>query len=421
MKNADVVTLDLGSGFSKVAVRRGWNSAAALLTHAGLASREAPYCIPSVVARISRAWEEDWLIGLPAAAMKPGQGVTIYRNWKARLFADEVDEGLREVVFQFFKKLREELAIDATLPLRVCIPALKQEGRGRELIEQAAHDCGWTLARGKGTVYEPESNALGLLSRGKNATWKPPMISFQVWRGREPLFSEMLEPGLLGPLRQMMEEKRADYGFLITDIGAFTTDFGYVRVGERFWRSPSNDLDVLQGSVPLGVKDLDEEVLALLTDHARAAVKRLAQEEWELLKAQLYSGSSVAVRDPEGGVVYIGTDTNEKDRISRTLERFARRVLSERASFRADVINHSVDAEALTGGGALIAPVRATIVGQLQLDGARIHDLFDPKEPEMALRYSPRSTMADREARARQNLELVRGGSAVGGCSVFFE
>ena len=82
-----------------------------------------------------------------------------------------------------------------------------------------------------------------------------------------------------------------------------------------------------------------------------------------------------------------------------------------------------VDAETLTGGGAMVPLVRELLTHRMQAESASwIHDLLDEEEPRRAIpNRGGREDEGAVEARARQNRELVRGGSAIGGCSVFFE
>ncbi|MEP6836367.1 MAG: hypothetical protein ABJB74_23460, partial [Gemmatimonas sp.] len=86
MKNRLVVCVDFGSSYTKVAIRIGWDGFTVLADNWSMASRELTFCIPSVVAKVRRGGESEWLVGVDAANQSPGDGVTIYRNWKATLF-----------------------------------------------------------------------------------------------------------------------------------------------------------------------------------------------------------------------------------------------------------------------------------------------------------------------------------------------
>src|SRR5436309_2461976 len=91
MDNSKILCIDFGSAYTKVALRRDWDSSAELLKDFPIAtSGDMTFCIPSVVARIERSGRPRWLVGDEAADLKPGEGLTIYRYWKAKLFSEEI-------------------------------------------------------------------------------------------------------------------------------------------------------------------------------------------------------------------------------------------------------------------------------------------------------------------------------------------
>src|SRR5687768_13502847 len=85
--NSAIVSIDLGSAYTKIGIRRGWNAKADVVRGLPIALREEEtYCIPSVVARVDGSRGVRWLIGVDAANQIPGTSVQIFRNWKAALF-----------------------------------------------------------------------------------------------------------------------------------------------------------------------------------------------------------------------------------------------------------------------------------------------------------------------------------------------
>ena len=92
MKNRLVVCVDFGSSYTKVAIRIGWDGFTVLADNWPMASEELTFCIPSVVAKARRGSESEWLVGVDAANQPPGDGVTIYRNWKATLFDERTSD-----------------------------------------------------------------------------------------------------------------------------------------------------------------------------------------------------------------------------------------------------------------------------------------------------------------------------------------
>jgi len=440
VKNRRLVSIDLGSAYTKVAIRRDWNGESELLRDLPLASDEVDFCVPSVVARVEEKGGARWLIGAAAGARAPGEGVRIYRYWKARLFAtgseqarrDEMGQAPRadggddyeEVAIQFFRGLRESLERSpygedvAASAVRVCVPridAADMDGRVGGIL----HAAGWRPAHGRVTVYEPESNACGMFTRGRNATWYPPAAPFTPRAGRSLHLVRMLEPeGLLQALRRMS----GSFGVLVIDIGGFTTDFGYVEFDTSFasddWHRPR----IVQQSYELGIRELDQAVYDSLDEDAQREIRQLSPGEWDALKIDLYRGVPVTLGGAGGRPRTLGGGA-DGGRTGEALREFAERVIAVRDTFIREHVRGPVNAQTLTGGGSMIAPLHRAVVRALETDeDARVYDLLDDDEPRRTL--ASRGGRVDEgavEARARRNQELVRGGSAIGGSSVFFE
>lgn len=408
MRNRKILGVDLGSAYTKLAIRRDWDDESQLLHVPSLASNDATFCIPSVVARVHRGSGERWLVGRDASVQLRGPGVDLYENWKAGLLGSSwmvKGEQCRAVAVQFFRGLRDHLGHTTPnvldLPIRLCVPRLTtpRAHAGQQLQKlmlEVLREAEWPIAERRRTVYEPEANAVGVLTGGKNVTWLPRYIDFQPG-GRSVRLDKMLDNKLLAAFRDW--EKGATYGALVVDIGAFTTDFGYVVFDARQWSDEWNKPRIIQESVELGVQDLDNRVKKALTPDCRAAVASASVAEWDQQKAELYSGRPVAFRRPRGRVV-VGQGA-EGERITREVNGFAERVVKATWNFLGRHSTKQVHAAILTGGGALIPGVRRALEKALGAAGVRLPAGF--------------------EARAGQLRSLVRGGSAIGACSVFFE
>ncbi|HEX6037335.1 hypothetical protein [Longimicrobium sp.] len=437
MKNRRLVSIDLGSAYTKVAVRRDWNGESDLLRDLPLASDEVDFCVPSVVARVDARGGTRWVIGSAAAEQAPGDGVRIYRYWKARLFstdprghvrrdemgqsphADAGDDDYERIAVEFFRGLRESLeqspygADIASSAVRVCVPRIDAPDMDAR-VGGILHAAGWRPAHGRVTVYEPESNACGMFTRGRNATWYPPAAPFTPRAGRSLHLVKMLEPeGLLQALRRMA----GSFGVLVIDIGGFTTDFGYVEFDTSFstddWHRPA----IIQQSYELGIRELDQAIYDSLDEDAQREIRALSPAEWDALKVDLYRGVPVTLGSRRIGG---GEDAG---RTTEALRAFAERVIAVRDTFRRDYVRGPINAQTLTGGGSMIAPLHQAVVQALATDeDARVYDLLDEHEPRRTL-DGRGGTVREEEiqARARRNQELVRGGSAIGGSSVFFE
>jgi hypothetical protein len=438
MHHRRILCIDLGSSYTKVALRTDWDGRSNLVRDLPLASKDTTFCIPSVVVHDQRDGHDRWAFGVEAADQSSGEGVTVYRNWKARIFSDEPEtqngrdgaeptgatdrSTYQEVGVRFFRGLKETLAqtplgrdVDGNA-VRVCIPKLEIAG-GAERITEIMREAGWKVAARGATVYEPESNALGVLTRGHNATHLPRSPDFQPRLGRSLMLGHMLEDG---GLLSAYSRISGSYGILVVDVGAFTTDFGYAcfdtSFAKRDWKRPV----VIQHSCELGVRELDFAVFQRLTPESQQAVRRLSSNQWDTLKAKLYAGGSAMVRHPELGRLVVG-EGKEGNAIAQTIEEFAKRVIGARDAFCREHAVGPINAETLTGGGAMIPALRRIVV-KAAPKGRLLYDLVDPSEPRRTLQQ--RDDTVDERAidlRARENLELVRGGSALGGCSVFFE
>jgi hypothetical protein len=442
MKNRSLLSIDLGSAYTKLAIRRDWHDESELLRDLPLATPDVDFCIPSVVTRVEGAGGTEWLTGADAAARPPADDATIYRYWKARLFADHPEEqaehdsmgrsgeghdldDYEEVAIQFFRGLKSSLQRDpfrldlATTAVRICIPKLERSLGAEERIAGILEKAGVQPARGRATVYEPESNATGVLTRGRNATWFPPRVSFMPSPGRALQLRCMLEPeGLLEAFRRVS----GSFGVLVIDIGGFTTDFGYVQFDTSFgsddWQRPN----IVQSSYELGIRELDHAIYGLLRPEAQEAVEALSSSEWDAHKAHLYRGETVTLTPPAGAAVVIG-GAEDADKLEAAIADFARRVTRARDRFGEEFVRGPINAQTLTGGGAMIPPIRAALTRALSAEaGVQMSDLLDPEEPRRTLMSRDgQVTEAALRARAGRNLELVRGGSAIGGSSVFFE
>jgi len=438
MSNSVVVGIDLGSSYTKVAIRDGWNADAELVRQMQGSTQEMDFCIPSTTARVRRQGRDTWVIGVDADALKPGPEVELFVDWKADLFAATGDGAItgakrdqaREVATQFFVQLKQALrprlrefeAEDA--PVRICVPKLDDVDVATLLVKVIS-DAGLQGAASRITVFEPESNAIGILTRGVNRMVTQPYQDFSEWVRQEAHLPSMLDSKLNGLMRRAVLEDRADsIGVLVVDLGAFTTDFGFVELDARYtdanWKRPY----VTQDSQRVGVRELDRRfrrTLGEVRPEALAALKPLSNADWERYKRLLYDGKTVMVPGPVGGVnVRVGGETRDQRAVEEATTRYASYVWDKADAFINSLGGRKVQKVCLTGGGASIMKVREYIKKNL-LDRFDLveRDLLDPDEPTEALGVD--SPAAERNARRKRNDELVRGASAIGAVSVYFE
>lgn len=419
-----LICIDFGSSFTKIAVRRDPNDMAVLV------GEEKPeglnFCIPSLVASGRRS--PQWLTGEAAMSQVPGDGVTIYDGWKARIFSGGFDAELETVAEKFFIGLRDFLKSQkvnvAGYRTRLCIPKLVRSGAVGSTLLKLAASAGFNQAEIRPYIFEPEANVLGILTRGQNKIWQKdrsvspqPVIGAMLEPKTSKLFDQLRKNALTGKVRK--------HSILVVDIGSFTTDFGLVT--HHFDEVDDfNKPHVVQMSTPLGVRDLDADVKRRLDPTVVEALQEKSVGEWERMKSQLYQGKPAAIKGRKGAAIQVGSSTSDKQKVLAAIDDFAVRISRAIEDFCRKQVTFA-DEVILTGGGAMIASLRNAIIQRIVTNGMkRIIDLLDPNEHrEIVLQIRTATGWVDDvkgiQARLTKNRQLVRGGSAVGGCSVLID
>lgn len=416
MRNKSLLCIDLGSAYTKLGVRTSWDGESQLLGE-DPARGEASFCIPSVAVSVERHQRRSWVFGDAAADLLPADGVTIYRNWKASLFpAERLSNGstdrsghfarelpgipiavAKDIALGFFRHIKKEISnyphFEQGIPVRVCIPHFQDSAEVSSTLAELIAASGFVPAGERPTLFEPESNAIGLLSRGTNSTWFPNAYVAANRPGRCMFMPKMIsDSGLLRALHDM----EGSYTVLVVDVGAFTTDFGLVVFDATFKDDNLNRPRIEQQSVQLGVRDLDMGVFRKMTEPVQAAIKRLPSSGWDREKRKLYRDEEIRLVKAGGGILTVG----EKERpvIQAEVREFGASLSAHLSDFLQHYSPGGVNAYALTGGGTTIPFIRSVLKKQLGSKDLTRHVATDP-----------------------QISSLVRGGSAVGGTSVFFE
>lgn len=421
MRPGKIICIDFGSAYTKIAMRSSLEKGSRLVEDHPLAS-EPTYCVPSVVARVTRGGRTRWAVGEAAAALSPGDGVDIHRYWKAKLFDPAVSglkrEHLNEIAVQFFQQIRSSLVRIAPeaerYHTRICIPKLAGTETNDGQVVRILEEAGWHPAETRPALFEPESNAIGVFTRGRNATHSP-----KKYRPNElrPYFLRMFDQdGFLAAMRNL----RDSYSVLVVDIGAYTTDFSYI----MFDTDVENPPRIRQVSRELGIGELDQLVRDHLDRSSQHALDQMSTSEREKAKLQLYAGKEWGAVGTSGRMIKIGEGA-EKQAIAKAITVFASRVTDAEIAFRDEFVKGPVNAYVITGGGAFIPAVRSAVIQRMS--AARFYDLLDRDEPDRVLlrKQDANGRMyldsKDVEARLKQNRDLMRGGSAIGGASIFFD
>jgi len=425
-----ILGIDFGSTYTKVAVREEWTGESELLGDFN-SDPLFNFCYPTTVACVTKkSGKKKWLTGEEALELLPGEGVRIYQNWKQNLFlGDELDAEYETVAVQFFSALFqniEETFPDlARSPIRICIPHLKGNRDAKEVIQAVLRKSGAKFVAERPILFEPEGNALGVVTRGRNESWTP-RASINL----EPNFGMMFERdegGLFEELRKCtLRSKEFHYTILVVDIGSFTADFGSVTFNVTNGNIDDfSSPNVIQESKPIGICKLDEAVLSGVRREVRKAIAARPYSEWEQIKVRIYKGEEAQIVRASGGRLTIGQD-GEAEIIAKAVESYAKGLVRECASF---CRTHDIEPRrtVLTGGGSFIKGVKKRLISGLQSKlGTEFYDLADPDEPYRVLlqKATEKGWVYDERAveqRRVRNREIVRGGAAFGGCSVVLD
>ncbi|MBN9122719.1 MAG: hypothetical protein J0I06_26840 [Planctomycetes bacterium] len=470
-----VFCIDFGSAYTKVALRRDPTADSSLL-HCGGA--EVDFWIPTVVLVDRRGTEPKLEFGDRAAGRAAGGGIDVYTDFKRHLFtapapADgtpplapldallqsaefaalatkyEVNgaqvAALRQLAgaartliggpgarvvsaeahrqanaaklaFHYFNWLRRQVLdacsrLPATglkfedIPVRVSVPALipgadVAQHPGCKLLREALHRAGWPLHPELPFVSEPESNAVGVLTKAGNV----------LTRGGRIHLGEMFSKG---PLITVLkgDPNHPTYRALVIDVGAYTTDFASLFVktdGKNATAETGAGFAVQQRSVPVGVTGLDASVRESLSPEKREWLAALPHKDFENFQRLAYTEGKGA-RAP--GLGTVGGDA-DRDAMHSCLSDFARRIVDEAMTFCSALGPANMQELILTGGGSSIPTVRDALIAATQSGG---NTFVKTHAPELK-RGKAGAALVDKLDR-----DFTRGGSALGGASIYFE
>jgi hypothetical protein len=412
--NSTIVSIDLGSAYTKIGSRTHVNGTSTLVHDGSLADADSTYCIPSVVAKVNRKGVDHWQIGLAAAKQIRGDNVEVYEDWKAGLFDPQHARQSEETALRFFIELRHALAgklrSDST-PVRICIPKLENsEAVGRRIVE-ILKEAGWSTCLLRPFLYEPESNVLGLASLGKNSVGEGAvMIRTQA----------MLENG---PLQQAFRQVReGGYGVCVTDIGAFTTDFAYLHFDTGHETEDWTRSRVMQHSVPLGVRNLTKSIIETfdIIDPAVAqALTMMSSNERDARMKDLLRGVETRISGVSGRYMPLGSVEHLKV-IHDRIENFASSIWRARREFQ-QASASGPHPEYITGGGSMILALSRSLENRKAADFKSQYPNNKCYTTDELLNRRKFTKATETEQAERRARELLRGGSAIGACSVFFD
>jgi len=432
------------------------------------------FCVPSIVAVERRPDNKPRLeFGARAADLTTAGDVTVYRNWKKSIFlrpkadgahhspleaflasgqladlATQFDVPPTQLVYlqqmvaaargmvagpgrplsleshehknaaalaaHFFQWLRQQVLaacerLPATglkyeaIPVRIAVPAFAH-GRGIEthpgcqVLLDAARKAGWLLHPEQPLVTEQYSNAIGVLTKGKNCTLRAGTINLGGMFANGPLMTVLKDA-----------EHHPTYRVMLMDIGAFTTDCALVQLdtGGNTVSDPDSMFQFTQHSVPVGISDLDGLVAAALPAEKAAWMRNAPGFELEAFRRNVYTDGKPHATNTVGRIGVAA----EGEAIREAIQAFGRQLAGAVAEFCDGRKPAAMQELILTGGGSAIPTVRDALQQAAQTGGNSYIRTHAP-----ALKKA-----AGGPPVVKLDTELQRGGSALGGTSIYFE
>ncbi len=444
----EMLCIDFGNSFTKVAIRKGSECQSRLLADVGVQTDDILYaCVPTVAAHLD---SDGWYFGLDVEKFQDQiEGLTVYRNWKPEFFKtanNQLLPGISGLAQQqpqlkkrgrtkknaappaptidfhaigigYFRWLREfwdGACIKATgkpcsaLPVRVTLPSFGAQSGAELKLKNILTEAGWKFDDVFPVLPEPLANVIGALSNGANH--RHPKV-------QQADYGQMFrETGLFHRMRQaVMANGNKVAWTLIVDVGGFTTDFAMLGIDlTELSAELMAEIDGKPGlkhhSNALGIADLDRRVQDVLPAAKRLAFTELIAKpgtrRLEGFHETVYGRTTRQV--VKRGIV-IGETESERTAIREVIAKFAGEVAERTEEFLSHYNYDRVDDVILTGGGTMISEVRDTLMTRLKYYGYGVAHCHIPTGEDAKPPFR------------RLSKELPRGGTAIGGTSLYFD
>jgi hypothetical protein len=419
--HAGLICIDLGSAYTKVAVRTGWTEDHRLPDRPSfvyycpveLQRFDEEFLVPTVVVRLEGS-QKRWACGLAAAKQAPGPRAKPFPNWKSEIFKGDLDR--KEVATAFMSWLRQGLISGGhevgTSRVRLCVPRLEGGETGVEAMRECMVAAGWPDENLEST-YEPIANVFGVASQGRNFMWRPDglpngPLHDAVGRILGAGAPKGEATGALGRAMRAFANKRLDrqdLRILIADSGAFTLDVAQMRIplameAQERW---SEEPDVPSHSWDLGIETkLDSDVWNALRSRHGVNFGERSFEDRETIKQFLYAGRAYDLGD--GTTV---GDEGDQGVINEICESFAQKMWERLSPW----VQPTPDWVVLTGGGVAIGRIREVLKQRFSGLGAEVCLASDVP----AIESTSRATTSG------SGLTAGRFASAIGGACILLK
>jgi hypothetical protein len=479
-----MLSIDFGNTYTKVALRAGPDSPGSALQDSSLKWDELNICVPTLAASYEKGGKTEWYYSTELMKFKESTpGLTVFRNWKPRFFdgtgrrlparapapaavggpaplptppgltdkawatmranlppdvlgtlwtelggrldpvpdagpVEETGPEHKMIGLGFFHWLREfydpicrkKIGRPASeIPARVSLPSFGSMHKAELLLSEILSEAGWMLDERSPTLPEPLSNAIGTFTEGVNATHRS---------HDAPHYGEMFRhTGMLARMREAILRGGPKTAWvLIVDVGGYTADFAMVGldledVDARIEGHVDGKPRLAHHSEPLGVTDLDARVGALLPEAKRKALDEVIADPDQQRLEGFHKGCYGYLGRANLRRHLIGGTPKEKDAIRDVVREFASEVADEAEKFLDMHQYQQIDDLILTGGGTMIRSVQEALCKRLSHYGVRKVHLHwtDDEKPISSIPIHPLPYV------------LVRGATAVGGASVYFD
>jgi hypothetical protein len=247
-------------------------------------------------------------------------------------------------------------------------------------------------------VTEPYANAVGVLTGGTNVVQKGKFHLGKMF-GRGPLITALGDPA-----------HHDSYRAVVIDVGAFTTDFATLTLKSdgKTIDDPDTAFATRQVSVPLGISDLDDRVIGSLPKEKQDWLRKSAEPiQVEGFRRSVYALGK-PLRTYEVGLIGGAADT---EAVQAGMTAFVKDVATEAEKFLGGLGAVDLQELVLTGGGVSIPGVRDGLISVAHGHGRSFVKTHAPglKKGTVAGHINPLKE------------ELARGGSALGGASLYYE
>ena len=438
----DMLCIDFGNSFTKVAVRKGTENPSALLSDAGVTTDDLLHsCVPTVAAQLGG---NQWFYGLEVETFQEGvEGLVVHRNWKPQFFLSPIHQlipgitgattgaprrrgrpkkvappidydGIGVGYFRWLRNYWDAPCIMVTgkpcsqIPVRVTLPSFGAQSGAELKLKNILAEAGWTFDDSFPVLPEPLANVIGALSNGANH--RHPKVN-------QADYGQMFrETGLFQRMRQAVLADGAKVAWtLIVDVGGFTTDFAMLGIDLTLLSAElAGEIDGKPGlkhySKALGIADLDRRVRGVIPAAKQGAFDEILAKpgtrRLEGFHENVYGRTTRQVL--KRGVV-AGETEAERTAIRHVIAEFAGEVADGTEEFLNYHNYDRIDDVILTGGGTMIPEIRDTLMTRLKYYGYRVAHCHIPTGEDAKPPFR------------RLSRQLPRGGTAIGGTSLYFD